>query len=145
MSGRIHLPLPPEGTGGPTELTPPAHLIGEVGVALGLGGAQLGAALFLLRVCACPVIRLFHYWGSQDRDWRVCPPPGTKLPCCLLTEGGPPIQLKAGDLQMLASFDPLTSCQTPRTTAGVGSCLPAGSKHRCHAFYSVLPPQNGWM
>lgn len=32
MPGGVqHLPLPPEGAGGPTELTPPAHLIGEVG------------------------------------------------------------------------------------------------------------------
>lgn len=78
VEGVQRLPLPLEGTGGPTdrapELTAPASLITEMGrlsVWEKLSGERL---LSLLRVCACPVIGLFHHRGSRGQDWRVCPP-----------------------------------------------------------------------
>lgn len=123
-----------------TELTPPAHLVREMGMALGLGGGLQGGGPLLLHVCACPVIGPPHYSSCKVRTGGSIPHPGVKSPYCLLTGGWPPTSTgcmqspgapgpcslaeTTGDLWLLAHLYPLPSPQTPRTRAWLGSYPP---------------------
>lgn len=115
----------------------PAHLVREMGMALGLEGGLQGGGPLLLHVCACPVIGPPHYSGCKVRTGGSIPHPGVKLPYCLLTRGWRPTSTgcmqspgtpgpcslaeTTGDLWLLAHLNPLPSPQTPRTRAWLGS------------------------